>query len=156
MEFSPPSIATATRTVKGGASWQVLQSNTSVQEEISSFLQTVTNTGTNYRCVPNYFYELTLLPKTVTVILQWSTDTMSFGLDNDVGTGQMAVQHNSLSELYPIHCKNLEDALNALNALPISSYGHADFYWERQTGAVNTALESLQNVMDIHHGAPLV
>lgn len=155
MEFSPPSIATATRTVKGGVSWQVLQSNTSVQEEISSFLQTVTNTGTNYRCVPSYFYELTLLPKTVTVILQWSTDTMSFGLNNDVGTGQMAVQHNSLSELYPIHCKNLEDALNALNAFPISPYGYVDSYWERQTGAVDTALESLQNVMDIHRGAPL-
>ncbi|MCJ1264432.1 hypothetical protein MMC22_004304 [Lobaria immixta] len=155
MEFSPPSIATATRTVKGGVSWQVLESNTSVQEEISSFLQMVKNTGTNHRCVPSYFYEMTLLPKTVTVILQWSTDTMSFGLNNDVGTGRMAVQHNSLSELYPIHCKDLGDALNALNAFPINSYGHVDSYWERQTGAVNKALESLQNVMDSHRGTPL-
>lgn len=115
----------------------------------------VTNTGTNHRCVPSYFYEMTLLPQAVTVILQWSTDTMSFGLNNDVGTGRMAVQHNSLSELYPIHCKDLGDALNALNAFPMDHNDPPDMNWEKQIGAVNTALESLQNVMDIHRGTPL-
>ena len=97
-------------------SWQVLDSATAVQEEISSFLQTVTNTGTNYRCVPPYFYDMTMRPKTVTVILQWSTDTMSFGLINSIKTGQLAEHYNDLSQHYPDTCKNLKDASSALTA----------------------------------------
>lgn len=150
-EFSTHPNTLSSRTVKGGVSWQVLDSKSSVQEEISSFLQTVTNTGTNYRCVPSYFYELTMRPKTVTVILQWSTDTTSVGFDSNARTSQMAEQHSSLSKLYPVQCEDLGKKSDALTADVETDFQK----WKEQAEAVQTSLDNLLRAMANHSGTPL-
>lgn len=151
VEFPNHPSTFSNRTVKGGVSWQVLDSKSSIQEEISSFLQTVTNTGTNYRCVPSYFYELTMRPKTVTVILQWSTDTTSVGLNSNARTSQMAEQYNSLSKLYPVQCDDLGKKSDALTADVENEFQK----WKEQAEAVQNSVDSLLCAMANHSGTPL-
>ena len=76
--FPPKERIPGATVVKGGVSWRVLDSASDVIDQIIALTPMGTSIGTNYRCVPRYFYDLTMAPRTVTVVLQWSTDTIRF------------------------------------------------------------------------------
>ena len=102
--------------VKGGVSWRVLDSASDVIDQIVALTPMGTSLGTNLRCVPRYFYDLTLAHRTVTVVLQWSTDTIRFGkaLDPRVDSQEHA---SSLSnDLVQVLNKAFEDWKGAWEA----------------------------------------
>ena len=77
--FPPKENVPGTTLVKGGVSWRVLDSASDVIDQIDALTPMGTSLGTNLRCVPRYFYDLTMAHKTLIVVLQWSTDTIRFG-----------------------------------------------------------------------------
>ena len=128
-----------TKTVTGGISWQILDSRASVQDEISSVLLTLTNTGANYHWIPSYFYGLSMLPKTVTVILQWSGDTVSYGLGTDFGTGYLPRHQSSLQQFRSTECDNLREALSFMTSQILSPE------WVSQAQNVHVKLDKLRD-----------
>ena len=96
-EFPPKENTPGATVVKGGISWRVLDSASDVLDQIVSLTPMGTSLGTNFRCVPRYFYNLTMAPKTITVVLQWSTDTVRFGkaLDPSLNPSEQAGSLNN-------------------------------------------------------------
>ena len=108
-ELPPKENTPGATVVKGGISWRVLDSASDVLDQIVSLTPMGTSLGTNFRCVPRYFYNLTMAPKTITVVLQWSTDTVRFGkaLDPTVNLSEQAGSLNN--ELVEKLIKAFED-----------------------------------------------
>lgn len=95
--FPPKEKIPGVTVVKGGVSWRVLDSASDVIDQIDALTPMGTSLGTNLRCVPRYFYDLTMAHKTVTVVLQWSTDTIRFGkaLEPSVDSREQASSSNN-------------------------------------------------------------
>ena len=138
-EFPPKENTPGATVVKGGISWRVLDSASDVLDQIVSLTPMGTSLGTNFRCVPRYFYNLTMAPKTVTVVLQWSTDTVRYGkaLDPSINPSEQAGSLNN--ELVQKLTKASEDWQADLKTKESCAQ------WTAQATQVNTCLSDLAN-----------
>ena len=94
---------------KGSVSWQVLDSKEAVRLEISSIMQSLMNTGANRSAIPKHLYHLTMQPRTISVILQWSSDLVEKGFNLAFpGATQMGKINRTLKELAPDQCADVE------------------------------------------------
>ena len=123
--------------MKGGISWRVLDSASDVIDQIDALTPMGTSLGTNLRCVPRYFYDLTMAHKSVTVVLQWSTDTIRFGkaLEPSVDSQEQASSLNN--ELV----QKLNEAFEGWNA-DIATI-ESQTLWITQADQVKNCLSSL-------------
>jgi hypothetical protein len=135
LDWMMKSTGNPTVSVKGGISWQILNSRAIITQEIATILKTVTNTGTNFRTVPAYLYELTMKPKTVTVVMQWSTDTVTFGLEENSWAGHRATGSYVPEQAYKDLIKKLVTANNELLDDP------KDEKWSAGAKLVSSALD---------------
>ena len=89
----------------GGTSWQVLDTADTVKTEISSIMQSITNTSTNRSAIPEYLYRLSLEPRTISVVLQWNSDLVETGLNlGSPSVTEVVKDYTTLNQLAPQQC----------------------------------------------------
>ena len=99
----------------GGTSWQVLDTTDAVKSEISSTMQSVTNTSANRSAIPEYLYCLSLEPRTISVVLQWNSDLVEKGLNlGSPSVTEVIKNYTTLNQLAPQQCSEVLAKVSAL------------------------------------------
>lgn len=129
-----------------GCSWQVLDTADAVKLEISSTLNSLTNTGANRSAIPEHLYRLSLEPQTISVVLRWKSDLVEKGLNlGSPNVAQIVRTYTTLSQLAPNQCSTVLRAAGNLKWEETSRKvkGKVEFYDSLAYLAKSTQYSSL-------------